>query len=111
MLIEMNLVRKPTTVIGYSQGGYLAPKVAEVIPAVDTVVGMACAFRNTKFEFRQNVILHQINAINDLVVDYENAKEEFQTLRERGNVGQFISLTESGHKLDEHYLDELKTLI
>ncbi len=111
ILIEMNLVRKPLTLIGYSQGGYLAPKIAEIIPAVDTVIGLACSFRNEKFEFRQNVIMHQVNSENDLVVDYENAKEEFQKLRERGNVGQFISLKDVGHNLDTTYLNELKSLI
>jgi predicted esterase len=111
MLIEMDLFRKPITVIGYSQGGYLAPKIAEIIPAVDTVIGLACCFRNNRFEFRQNVILNQINSMHDLVVDYEGAKAEFTTLRERGNLGQFITLENVGHRLDENYIKELKLLI
>ncbi len=111
MLIEMNLIRKPITVIGYSQGGYLAPKIAEIVPAVDTVIGLACAFRSSRFKQRQNVIYNQINSQDDLIVDYDGAKLEFQSLRDHGNVGQFISLSETGHRLDHLYLDELKSLI
>lgn len=111
MLIDMNLIRKPITVIGYSQGGYLAPKIAEIIPSVDTVIGLACTFRNSRFQFRQNVIYHQIHSERDLVVELEGSKEEFQTLRDRGNVGQFVTLTEAGHRLTEEYISELELLI
>jgi hypothetical protein len=107
----MNLIRKPVTIIGYSQGGYLAPKLAEIIPSVDTVIGMACAFRTNKFKFRQNVIMNQINSRDDLIIDYMGAKEEFSDLRLKGNVGQFITLADTGHRLDESYINELKLMI
>jgi predicted esterase len=108
LLIEMDLFRKPITVIGYSQGGYLAPKISEIVPSVDTVIGLACCFRNDRFEFRQNVILNQINSRHDLVIDYEGAKKEFLILRERGNVGQFVTLEDIGHRLDENYIKEMQ---
>ncbi|MBT4792096.1 MAG: hypothetical protein HON90_11040 [Halobacteriovoraceae bacterium] len=111
LLIEMDIIRKPITVIGYSQGGYLAPKIAEIIPAVDTVIGLACSFRNEKFEYRQSVIMHQINSKQDLIIDHSSAKEEFLKLRERGNVGRFVSLEESTHRIDVEYLSELKSFI
>lgn len=111
ILIEMNLVKKPITIIGYSQGGYLAPKVAEMIPSVDTVIGMACTFRNERFKFKSDCLYHQINSEDDLIVDYSGSKEEFETLRERGNVGRFITLKDEGHKLSSSYLQELKMLL
>lgn len=101
----------PMTLIGYSQGGYIAPKIAEIVPLVDTVVGMACTYRNSRFEFRDEVKLHQINSEVDPMVDIENSKKEFNILADRGNLGQFITLSESGHKIDEHYLAELKNLL
>ena len=111
LLIEMDIIRKPITVIGYSQGGYLAPKLAEIIPAIETVIGLACSFRNEKFEYRQSVIMHQINSKDDLIIDHEKAKEEFQVLRDRGNVGRFVSVEDTSHRLSEIYINELKTLI
>lgn len=111
MLIEMDLIRKPITVIGYSQGGYLAPKISEIIPSVDTVIGLACSYRNEMFEFKQHVIMNQINSKDDLIIDYKGAKEEFNSLRERGNIGQFVTLSDVGHKLDDNYISELINLI
>lgn len=111
ILLELNLLKKPITVIGYSQGGYLAPKIAEVIPSVDTVIGIACTFRNEKFAYRNSVMIHQINSNSDTIIDFEGAKEEFLTLRERGNLGRFIELEDVGHRLTNDYLLELSQLI
>lgn len=111
ILIEMDLIRKPLTIIGYSQGGYLAPKVAEIIPSTDTVIGLACCYRGKRFDFRQNILYHQINSKHDLVVEYLGAREEFLNLREKGNLGQFITLENSGHRLDDVYVQELEKII
>ena len=111
LLIELGLIKKPITVIGYSQGGYLAPKIAQIVPSVDTVIGLACIFRSERFNLRSQVMYHQINSEADLIVNYKDAKEEFSLLRENGNVGQFISLKDTGHRLDDDYLNELKELI
>lgn len=101
----------PITIIGYSQGGYIAPKIAEVVPNVDTVIAMASTFRNNRFEYRQDVTLHQIHSPHDLVVDYDEAKQEFDQLTLRGNSGEFITLNEAGHKLDQEYKEALQKLI
>lgn len=111
LFIELDLHRKPITLVGYSQGGYLAPKVAELIPAIDTVIGLACCFRNSRFDFKGNAIMHQIHSKSDLVVDYKNAKDEFEELRSRGNLGRFVSLEDEGHKLNSIYIDELLKMI
>ncbi len=111
LLIELDLIKKPITIIGYSQGGYLAPKVAEIIPSVDTVVGLACIYRSERFRLRSQVMYHQINSKTDLVVDYEDAQSEFQQMRSKGNIGQFVTLEENGHRLDDDYLSELETFI
>jgi len=108
---KYNPKKLPVTIIGYSQGGYLAPKVAELILEVDSVVGLACTFRNERFEVRAEVQYHQINSKADLIVDYPQSQEEFTKLKERGNQGQFISLKEAGHKIDECYLKELSTIL
>lgn len=101
----------PVTVIGYSQGGYLSPKVAERVSQVNKVIGLACVFRNTRFEYRDDVLYHQINSKADLVVDFEGAKSEFEKLEALGNQGLFIPLEEVGHKIDKEYLVPLGNLL
>jgi len=111
ILVDLDIYRKPITVIGYSQGGYLAPKLSELLDSIDTVIGLACVFRTARFEFKQKVMINQINSVDDSIIDYETAKEQFQELRDKGNVGQFITLNDVGHRLDENYINELKLLI
>ena len=55
--------------------------------------------------------LHQIHSPHDLVVDYDEAKQEFDQLTLRGNSGEFITLNEAGHKLDQEYKEALQKLI
>jgi predicted esterase len=111
ILLDLDLLNNSITVIGYSQGGYLAPKLSECIPSVDSVIGIACCYRNERFQYKENTKLHQINSEEDLVVDYKSAKEEFDILRSRGNTGQFITLPGGSHKLNDNYIDEVQKLI
>ena len=107
----MDLIAKPVSIIGYSQGGYLAPKVAEIIATVDTVIGLACAFKNETFENRNSVMFHQINSNADSVIDFTAAKEDFSQLGTRGNLGRFVELDGLSHRLSQDYLLELAQLI
>lgn len=111
ILERYNTSNLPVTVIGYSQGGYLAPRVANHIKEIDTIIGLACVFRNNRFEFNEQVSYSQINAKNDLIVDINGAKEEFSKLSEQKNKGQFIELENSAHRLDDDYFIALKSLI
>lgn len=111
ILIELDLFKMPITIIGYSQGGYLAPKIAEIVPSVESVIGLACVFRNHMFDFRSSVFYHQIQSKSDTIIDFEGAKEEFLVLKNKGNIGRFIELDGLGHRLSNEYLFELSELI
>jgi len=108
---ELNLESYPKTIIGYSQGGYIAPKMAETISKVEKVIGLACRFRQNNMTFMNGINYFQIHCENDLIVDYKEAKEDFKQLQEKGNLGEFISLKDVGHRLDSKYLNELKQLL
>jgi predicted esterase len=111
ILAIVNPDKKPVTVIGYSQGGYLSPKLAEDIPEIDTVIGLACVFRNSKFTFNPKVTYHQIHGDLDLVVELKQALDEWAMLKDKGNTGQFIELQEVGHKLSPEYFHSLQELL
>lgn len=106
-----NTQQLPITIIGYSQGGYLAPSIANKLKEVDTVIGIAGVFRNERFEFRPEVKYHQINSNMDLIVEIDGARAEFEKLKLDGNKGQFIELTGIGHKLNPDYMHSLESLI
>lgn len=112
-----NIIKKfnsnnlPVVIIGYSQGGYLAPKLAEIDQNIESVIGMGCKFKLSRFKFNPNVSYHQIHAKDDEVVIYKYVLEEFERLKSLGNDGNFISLDNSTHRLDQNYLESLKNLL
>jgi predicted esterase len=108
VLNKYNNQKLPVTVIGYSQGGYLSPKIPEVIYEVDTVIGLACCFRNERFSIKSDVTYHQIHGSNDLIVDAKGSTEEFEQLKKRGNKGEFILLDSTAHRIDEVMLTTLQ---
>ncbi len=107
MIDELNPDKLPITIIGYSQGGYIAPKIAELCEQVDTVIGMACVFRNERF-IERDITYHQIHSKTDLVVGFKDSKEEFSKLT---NSGKYIELENEGHKLNPTYFESLKNLL
>lgn len=111
ILSKYNPNKKPVTIIGYSQGGYLSPKVAEIVPEVKKVIGLACVFRNTKFEFRSDITFHQIHGNIDLAVEMPGALAEWCILKDRGNTGEFIELADVGHRLSPEFLTALEDLL
>ena len=97
----------PVTVIGYSQGGYIAPKVAELNDNIKRVIGLACIFRNDRFKER-DIEYHQIHSKTDIVVSFEDSYAEFEQLKHNG---QYIQLDNEGHKLNTTYFRALKTIL
>jgi predicted esterase len=106
-MLEKLAPNLPVTIIGYSQGGYLAPKVAEFNSNVTKVIGMACTFRNERFE-EQNIDYNQIHSKADLVVDYKESVSEFNKLKKPG---RYIELENEGHKLSPAYFEALKKIL
>lgn len=91
---QFNQKKAPVTIIGYSQGGYLAPKAAELIEECDKVIGINSVFRSERFEFKDRVQYNQINGSLDKVVSPEEAKQEFGTLISKGAKGDFSTVAE-----------------
>lgn len=105
LLSEINIHNKKVDLIGYSQGGYLAPKVAELNEHVESVFGLACILRSKRFKTKANTKFVQIHGINDDIVDFNEAKSEFERL-DTGNK-EFIEI-ESDHLLNLKLLNALK---
>ena len=101
----------PVHIIGYSQGGYLAPRAAQEIPNTKSVLGIACTFREGRYEFQSGITYNQINSIDDPIVEIEGSRTGFEKLKALGNTGEFIELSSTGHKINEVYLDAIKNYL
>lgn len=101
--IEKNgLVGLPKRVIGYSQGGYVAPKVASALTGVKQVIGVAC-----RFEDVEGVPAYRMDAVHgvkDESVDFEPSREAHRELVARGLKGEFFSDPEAGHRMSREMI-------
>jgi predicted esterase len=90
----------PITLIGFSQGGYLAPFIAQAMPQVDHVIGLGCEFLVDELEHPVKYRMDAVHGAKDDVVSCENAKKAHQELVRRGVKGGFYELADTGHRID-----------
>ncbi|MBC76639.1 MAG: hypothetical protein CME64_11550 [Halobacteriovoraceae bacterium] len=96
---ELNKKRAPVTIIGYSQGGFIAPKVAESLTEVEKVIAINSIFRSERFSIRKEVTYSQVHGKLDSLVSFEDAQEEFNKMQELGAKGDFLEVEE------DHFLN------
>jgi predicted esterase len=88
LLKVANPLNLPVTIIGFSQGGYLAPLVAYNESNTKHVIGIGCEFRTRFFTSPPTFTLDAIHGSADPLVSCEHAKVEIDLLKDQGiNVG------------------------
>lgn len=102
----------PVTIIGYSQGGYLAPFLAQAVSQTKTVISINANYRydmleENKFDFN----LWALHGDKDEVVDYNRSKNSYNHIKDKLNGGNFITINDGKHMIDDKYILELKKLI
>lgn len=107
LIEKINVKKVPVHIIGYSQGGYLAPKVAEFNEHVSKVFGISCIFRANRFEIKEDCEYFQIHGSLDKVVSYGEGKEEFLKL---GLKPENFYSVKTEHILDQKLLEKLKEI-
>ncbi len=100
------------TIIGFSQGGYFAPFLAERWPGVIRVIGLCASFLPEEMERAiPSYSMHLILGEDDEIVARETIEGRFRQLVDRGVDGSLKVLKSVGHRIDERLLSELKLLI
>jgi predicted esterase len=89
----------PLTIIGFSQGGYLAPLVGEVIPETKLVIGLACEFRTTLIQSQLSFPLVAIHGDKDDIISIDSAKSEAEKLKEIGITTEFHTVANTTHEI------------
>jgi len=100
----------PITVVGFSQGGYLAPFLGRALDAVDRVVGINCRFRSEVLTDRYAFRLDALAGAEDPVVDPDRARGCHEEIISRGNRGRFVVVPGAAHRLDSSMAAALTTL-
>lgn len=111
LLAETGLAGRRTTIIGYSQGGYLAPMLAARLPQVHRVVGIACEFLSDEIPGEIHFRMDAIHGEEDEVVSPEGSRRAFEALRRRGVVGEHRMLSGVRHGIAPKVLAALKSIL
>jgi predicted esterase len=98
-------------IIGYSQGGYLAPFVAQKIPSVEKVIGISCEFLEPELLGEISFEMHAVHGENDIVVDGKNSLNSFSKLKNRGVKGNFHMVKGSDHGISDGIKEAVKKII
>lgn len=109
-LIKLHLKKyEQIIIIGYSQGGYLAPFIANEL---ENCKNIFCINSQIKYERLKNKKVHyqttSINSEKDLIVEFDKAKMFHKGHIENGNHGKFISNPNGTHRICQNILKILK---
>ena len=104
---ELDLLKRNTIIIGYSQGGYLAPFLGTKLEKVSQVIGINCRFRDEALPLALPFRLDGIHGKADPLVDPIRAEQCHQAIMERGNRGTFRTLEHAGHEIGQRALKAL----
>lgn len=112
LIEQLGQIDREKIIIGFSQGGYLAPFLAEVLTRVKHVVSINSSFRNDFMQQTNNEFLvHAINGADDNLVDPNLARERHQKLKSLNRMGDFSLIPETKHRINDGILEKLKTYL
>ena len=110
-LEALQLHLAPMTVIGFSQGGYLAPFVAQKLSSVKRVIGIGNEFLADELAGPLNFRMDQIMGALDPIINPSEARARFDQVKLKSRGGKFILLPETAHRIDEHVQKSLGELL
>jgi predicted esterase len=111
LLKHLRLDHLPTTLIGFSQGGFLAPFVAAGLPNCSQVIGIAAQFLSEEIPGSTHYRMDQIHGELDDTVLLADAESSHLRLKERGVAGDFKPIAGLGHKIDDQVREALRELL
>lgn len=102
-LKQINTQKLPTSFIGYSQGGYLAPFVGLAYELTKQVMGINCSFRFDLIRDQYQKVpffLNQVQGRKDEIIDQALSHQRFNEMKKHyGFKGKYLWVDESNHWL------------
>lgn len=101
----------PVTIIGFSQGGYLAPLTGKEIKETKLIIGIACEFRTTLIHEKLPFPMVQIHGLKDQVVTMDSALSENEKLKELGIEVDFRPVENAAHEITSEVAKVVKQVL
>ena len=112
LLIDLNLGHRQKIIIGYSQGGYLAPFLAQELTSIEKVICINSSFRPDLMQkTNEDFKVHAINGSDDDMVNPIEAQKKHEALDSLNRRGEFKLLKDTNHRINDEILKELKNYL
>ena len=98
-------------VIGFSQGGWLAPVLAYHLKCVKQVIGIGCEYARERTPPPVSFRIDGVHGDRDGVVPVEGARVSHQRLLATGVHGRFIEIPGSGHAFEPGVIAAVQELL
>jgi len=110
-LKKMKVSHLPKTIIGFSQGGYMAPFLAQKLTRVERVIGIGCEYLHENLPKKGSFRVDAIAGEADELISLDSQKLSHERLMKSGYKGAFFSVPRLGHRVDIRLRKILKELL
>lgn len=105
LISQLGLTQTKKTIIGFSQGGYLAPFLGNNLQNVDHCISINSEYKHLMLPKLCSFNLVNICGEDDDIVDPKNCQNSHHEMIKRGNRGSFFLLKNTGHKINMNIVD------
>lgn len=106
-----NPTHLPVTIIGFSQGGYLAPLAGHEIKETRLVIGLGCEFRSTLIHAAPPFPMIGVHGEKDTIITMDSALSEIAKLKELGIEIEFHKVKDAAHEITSEMAKTVKTIL
>jgi len=78
-LKKQNLFDREIVLVGFSQGGFLAPRLAHHLPHVKMIIGLGCGYQLKDYK-GLSIPVHAIHGDKDQIIPVEKSRAAFEEL-------------------------------
>jgi predicted esterase len=102
----------PVIIIGFSQGGYLAPILACAMEnQVEQIIGIGCEFRDHLLSKLPNFSLTSIHGADDMTITPSMGQEQIELLKKRGIFVNSYVLPDTKHEINSSVALTIKNIL
>jgi predicted esterase len=98
-------------VVGFSQGGYIAPFIAKELALAKDCIQICARIRTELLKEKYNFNLHAIHGEQDKLVSIDRVKKCFDEFIVYGNKGSFSGLADLDHDITKQVKEKFKSII
>lgn len=100
LIEDVGLKDTPKVILGFSQGGFLAPYVGQRVQALKGIIGLGSGYLQENYRGLSPTCLYAVHGDRDERISQTQAQIDFQRLIEQGFTGQFEVVPDIEHRVD-----------